>query len=126
MRLLSGIELVDMDEFCAELEKGGEKFLTLNFSASEREYCESRKKMRHEHYAGRMAVKRAFLKAVKAAGLPMHEIELVRDNGRAPELRLSDFVKSKTGTTSEDKILLSMAHGRRLAVATVVIVKGGA
>jgi len=124
MRLLSGIELVDVAEVCSILEKDGDKFIRENFTDAERDYCESRKKMRHEHYAGRIAAKRAFLKAVGKDGLPLKEIEFSRDEGRAPELHLSDSMKSKTGICLEDKILVSLAHERKLAVATVVIVKG--
>ena len=123
MRLLSGIELVDVEEVRSILEKDGENYIRENFTDAEREYCESRKKMRHEHYAGRIAAKRAFLKAMGEEGLALKEIEFFRDKGRAPELHLSDSIKSKTGIRPEDKILVSLAHERKLAVATVVVVK---
>ena len=125
MRLLSGMDMVDVGEVSRLLEEKGEAFIQANFTAGEREYCESRKKMRHEHYAGRIAVKRAFFKAVgkKENEFPLNEIEVTRERGHVPCLHISESLRSKAGLLPQDKVLVSLAHERKLAVGTVVIVK---
>lgn len=125
MRLLSGIDIVDVDEVRKLLENDGEAFIEGHFTDEEKKYCESRKKMRHEHYAGRLAVKQAFLKALGRDGksISVGEIGITRERGHAPELHLSEAAKAKTGIESQDKIFVSLAHERKIAVGTVVIVK---
>ncbi len=125
MRLLSGIEIVDVEEFRQQLAQHNDSFISQNFSKNEQDYCESRNKMKHEHYAGRLAVKRAFIKALELTqeSIPLNEIEVARDEGRMPVLQLSDRAKQIADIGEKDKILISLAHERKLAVGTVVITK---
>ncbi|GEM_PF-3580566 len=126
MNLLSGIDLVDVEEVRLEIENDGGAFIQTHFSPAEIEYCESRKKMRHEHYAGRLVVKRAFLKAVgkPEKDFSLKEIEITREKGHVPGLNLSESAMKKAGLRPPDKILVSLAHERKIAVGTVVIVRG--
>lgn len=95
------------------------------FSAAEIEYCES-KARKFEHYAGRFAVKEAFLKAIGTGwryGIAFNEIEVKNDGLGKPELNLSgkalEFVmKNRLVVTG-----VSLSHTKDNAVAFVIIEK---
>lgn len=114
MRFKTGMEMVEVDESCSR-----EGY----FTPQEKEYCESRKKSRVQHYAGRLAVKRAFLKAVGKTEreCPLVQMEVSREAGRSPRLILSESVKAQAGISDQDEIFVSLAHERKVAVGLVVI-----
>ena len=86
-----------------EMVRLGDGFIRDNFTAREREYCEARKRSRHEHYAGRLAVKRAYLKAL-GCDLPLKSIEIIHKNGGVPHLKVQKPFKVKGA------IKVSLAH----------------
>ncbi|MBI4397825.1 MAG: holo-ACP synthase [Candidatus Omnitrophica bacterium] len=123
MHYLSGMDLVEIEEIRSKIEAPGAFFLEENFTPAEIEYCESHKKNKYEHYAGRYAVKRAFLKAVSLGAGPivrLSDVEVTR-NGRAPRLELSSGLKQKLKFSPNTKIYISLAHERALAVGTALI-----
>ena len=93
------------------------------FTASEREYCESR---RHaaQHYAARFAAKEAFLKAVGTGifgGVSLQDIEVVRGDSGQPALRLGPTASLELERLGASRSLLSLSHERDYAVAVVIL-----
>lgn len=125
MELLSGIDMIEVSKVNELLSSQGKSFVESNFSAGEQAYCESRKKMRQEHYAGRLAVKRAFLKALgrNVNEFLLNEIEISRERGHMPQLEIPEALRTKLGLLAQDRVLVSLAHERELAVGVVVVVK---
>lgn len=116
-----GTDLVDIVRIAKKIEKEG--FAVLVFSFGEIAYCES-KTNKFEHYAGKFAVKEAFLKALGTGwkkGTAFNEIETVNNEYGAPFI---NFL-GKTATTIEalnlGKISVSLSHIRNIATATVII-----
>jgi holo-[acyl-carrier protein] synthase len=125
--LRHGIDLVDVAEFRAVLEKH-DGFAERLFTAGERAYCDSQKDPA-VHLAARFAAKEAVLKAL-GTGLPavgidgrLLEIEVTRDGGR-PKLRLHGRAERSARRRGVRSTALSLSHTRDAAVASVVMLCG--
>jgi holo-[acyl-carrier protein] synthase len=98
-------------------------FARLAFSDGERAYCDG---CAHpaEHYAARFAAKEAFLKAVGKGilqGVVLREIEVVRDEGGEPSLRLGKSAARAMAQRGGASALVSLSHAAGWAVAFVVV-----
>ena len=85
-------------------------------------YCESRKNMKYQHYAGRFAGKEAIFKAVSNLlnnkfELSWKDAEILNDNNGKPKIT---FKNDKINNMIED-IDMSISHCKEYAVASVVI-----
>lgn len=93
------------------------------FTPGEIAYCEAKHRPAL-HFAARFAAKEAFLKALGMGvfgGVALREIEVVREPGGAPLLRLGPTAAAALRQAGGDHPLLSLSHEREMALAFVVV-----
>jgi len=125
MNLCVECEYVSLDEIAELFENQPNIFLENNFSSSEIEYCESRKKKRLEHYAARLAVKKAFFKACHkdVSQFSLNQIAVTRNSQNFPSLLVPTDLLNSLEIKTEDSIFISLAHEREMAVGYVMIIQ---
>lgn len=118
-----GLDLVDIARIEELVRRRGEHGLRRLFSPDEIAYCRGRNRPA-QSYAARFAAKEAFFKALGtgwgSAGL-WTEIEVVPQQGGAPELRLSGSAAESAGARGVTRALLSLSHTDETAAAVVVL-----
>ena len=118
----AGTDLVSVTRLAQSLARTS-GFAVEVFTASEREYCESRRHVA-QHYAARFAAKEAFLKAVGTGifgGVSLQDIEVVRDDSGQPSLRLGPTAAHELERLGASRSLLSLSHEGDYAVAVVIL-----
>ncbi len=123
-----GVDVVECERLRKAIERWGDRFLDRVFREEERTYCESQAAP-WRHLAGRFAVKEAFAKAL-GTGIGEHvgwrDVQVVRQKrSGAPEVRLHGPAKLLARRLGVRRILVSLAHTRNLAMATVILVGRG-
>lgn len=118
----TGIDIVEVGRIDKLLAKG-KLFTDKVFSQIESDYC-NKQGVPAQSYAGKFAVKEAFLKAIGTGWrgeLALHEIQTINDELGKPHLEI--IGKSKDVIPDLDKVILhvSISHTDRYAVATVII-----
>ncbi len=115
-----GIDICDIERFKKAVKKN-RKFLARIFSAGEIAYCRV-KKNAVLHYAGRFAVKEAFIKAVSTdKSIALNEIEVANDGFGKPEIVLSPRIKGLLRSKKGKKLSISISHTHDAAAAVCVI-----
>jgi holo-[acyl-carrier protein] synthase len=117
-----GIDLVEVARIKSAIEKRGSRFLDRVFGPSERAYCEARPH-RFEHYAVRFAAKEAVLKVLRtgwSSGLGFKDVEVLRDQDGAPSARLSATAEAWAKRRGITRVMLSLSHSDRWAVAQAI------
>jgi holo-[acyl-carrier protein] synthase len=117
-----GIDIVEVGRFASAIERHGEPFLAKLFTPSERAYCEASKNPAI-HYAARFAAKEAVSKSLRTgiggnAGL--HDMEVIRENGGAPGIRLSGAALRFAEEHGITEIQISLTHSKEYAAANAV------
>lgn len=77
-----------------------------------------------EHLGGLFAAKEAVLKALGtgwAQGLSLRMVEVVREPGGAPGIRLHDAAAARAAALGATRTLLSISHERTFAAAVAVL-----
>ena len=108
-----------------KLSKKEDKFLKKIFTQIEIDYC---RKFRNgaQNFAGRFAVKEAFLKAMGTGfsnGLKFNEVETVNDELGKPEMVLYGKTKEILEERDLKCVHVSIAHLKDYATAVVIIEK---
>lgn len=119
-----GIDIVEIERIADCMMKRPERFLNRLFTPVEQQYCLS-KSNASIYFAGRFAAKEAVLK-VMGTGLrnvKWLEIEIVKDDLGKPHVRLCGAAEVLAEKQGISKILLSISHSRRYAVAQAVGIK---
>lgn len=119
-----GVDIVEIRRIEASLSKRGERFLNRLFTPAEQAYCLS-KSNASIYLAGRFAAKEAVLK-VLGTGLrnaKWTDIEIKKDDLGKPHVRLSGAAGALAAQQEISRILLSISHSRKYAVAQAVGVK---
>jgi holo-[acyl-carrier protein] synthase len=117
-----GIDLVEVSRIQHAIERRGERFLDRVFGAAERSYCDARPH-RFEHYAVRFAAKEAVLKVLRtgwSSGLGFKDVEVHRDPDGVPSARLSPTAAACAKQRGISRVLLSLSHSGRWAVAQAI------
>jgi holo-[acyl-carrier protein] synthase len=109
----SALELIEIDEVVRLLAAGGEGL----FTEAERAYAGS-KADPARRLAARLAAKRA---AARLLGVPLREVEVLRDPGRPPRLRFSALAHARRRELGAVRALVSLTHERRHAAAAVLL-----
>lgn len=117
-----GVDIVSVSRMKDAIERQGKRFLDRIFNLKEQAYCE-RKKNRFESYAARFAAKEAVIKAKGGGKGRFHfrDIEVRRGKNGKPFIYLSPPARRALGISPKAKFLLSLAHEREFAVATVAM-----
>jgi holo-[acyl-carrier protein] synthase len=118
-----GIDIVDQIRIRKGIEKHGDNFTNRLFTIKEITYCQKYSDP-IEHYAGKFAVKEAFMKAI-GTGLSQQvtfkDIEVLNKDSGAPYIithgKTEQIVKQLTAT----KVHVSLSHVTEIAAAVVIL-----
>jgi len=119
----SGIDLVEIHRIQETLDRHGARFLNKVYTAAEQAYC-LRKRNAAESLAARFAAKEAGAKALgtgMSRGVTWLEIEVVREAGGRPTLRLHGRAAEMARRLNVCRGALSITHSRDFAMASVVL-----
>ena len=121
MNIGCGIDIIEIDRIKECIENIGEKFIKKVFTDKEIEYCESKKRQKYQHYAGRFAAKEAAFKAVSAKlddkySVSWQDFEVINDEQGRPQINLKNI-----NTENIENIDISISHCKLYATANVVV-----
>ena len=114
-----GIDVIDVERIEKILcDNNGDRFMERTFTPEEQKYC-NKFKNPFPRYAGRFAVKEAFIKAANhlCENLSLKEIETVNASSGAPSISII----SKKFDRKKYNIHVSISHTDRTAGAFVII-----
>lgn len=117
-----GTDLARVERLERAYARRGERLLERLFTAGERAYCD-RRSARFTHYAGRFAVKEAVMKVLGtgwARGVRWVDIEVAREPGAAPAVRLHGESARLARERGIARIHVSITHDAGLALAFAV------
>jgi holo-[acyl-carrier protein] synthase len=120
-----GLDIAEIDRIEAAITRHGAPFLERLYTPQEVAYCESYKN-RFERYAGRFAAKEAAMKALGTGwrhGIRWRDIEVVREAGGKPTLRLEGVARTFAEQLEVKNIALSITHSGNFALAQVIFEK---
>lgn len=127
MKLVHGIDVVDVRRIASMLDTHGQTFIDRCFTPAEQEISEVKsQETRAQRYAARYAAKEAVLKALGtglAGGIEWVNIGVIREDG-PPMVELSGKaaeVATKIGITDWR---LSLSHTDEIAMASVIGIGG--
>lgn len=118
MKVTVGTDIIEVSRIEEALES--DKFKTMVFTDKEIKYCESKKKMRYEHYAARFAGKEATFKAISKYlddkySVSWKNIEILNDKQGRPYVNLIGVDLKKADVD------ISLSHLKEYAVANVSV-----
>jgi holo-[acyl-carrier protein] synthase len=119
----TGVDLTEVARIKAAVERFGERFLARVFTAEEIRYCTS-KLNSAERLAARFAAKEAGMKAAGTGlrhGVTWHDVEVVRQPGGRPALRLSGKLAEFASRLGATQAHLSLSHTAEYAIAFVIL-----
>lgn len=119
-----GVDLTENARMRATLERWDGPFKNRVFRPEEQRYCEACSQP-WRHYAGRFAVKEAVSKAFGTGigeALGWLDIEVVRGTAGAPVVKLHDAGARLARRRGVRRVLISLSHTRRYAVAQALLV----
>ena len=116
--LTTGVDIIEIERIRGVVERWGERFLRRIYTDGEISYCRGRA----QNLAARFAAKEATMKALGTGvrGVSWKDIEVVRDQGGAPSIRLYGRAVSRANKLGVKELALSLSHSRSYAVAFVV------
>ncbi len=122
-----GSDVVGIDRIGAVHRRRGRSFLDRVYTAAELAYC-----LRHRDpapsLAARWAAKEAGMKALGtgwAEGVDFCDLEVAREAGGAPSLRLHGVAADRAADLGSERSHLTLSHGAGVAFATVVLERLG-
>ena len=123
MKILTGTDIIEINRIKESIETLGENFKNRIYTEKEIEYCEGKRNVRYQHYAGRFAAKEAIFKAVSELLKDKYEItwkdaEILNDINGKPKITF----KSRELEEKIESIDISISHCKEYAVANVVII----
>jgi holo-[acyl-carrier protein] synthase len=117
-----GLDIAEVDRIEASIRRHGRAFVERIFTAAEIAYCEKHRN-RAERFAGRFAAKEAAMKALGtgwAHGVRWVDIEVIREPGGKPTLKLSGASREIAGRLGVMNIALTITHTGNTALAMVI------
>ena len=117
-----GVDITEVDRIQGAIERQGERLLKRIYTPAEIAYCE-RFKNKFERYAGRFAVKEAAMKALGTGwsrGVRWVDIEVVREKGGKPALKLAGEAKQIAERMGVKNIAITITHTEKQALAQVI------
>lgn len=121
MKITCGTDIIEIERVKESIENVGTKFIERVYTEKEIEYCESRKKQKYQHYAGRFAAKEAAFKAISKIlddkySVCWKDFETINDGHGRPSIILHNI-----NTEKIESIDVSISHCKEYAIANVVI-----
>ncbi|MGH9412040.1 MAG: holo-ACP synthase [Vicinamibacterales bacterium] len=118
-----GMDAEEIARVREALARHGDRFLHRIFTDAEIAYC-----MRHRDpvpsLAARFAAKEAAMKALgtgRSRGVLWKDIEVVRERGQPPQLRLTGGARRRYDAMHAHGTLLTITHSKTLALAQVLL-----
>ena len=108
-----GTDIVEIDRIRMAIERWGDDFIRHVFNKEEISYAEKHK-FPYQHYAVRFAAKEAVFKAIGNDEVTWKDLTITNDADGRPSCRYKDKKFKK-------KILISMSHSKKYAVASAII-----
>jgi holo-[acyl-carrier protein] synthase len=121
-----GIDLVELPRVRGLYERHGERFLDKVYTDAEKERARALRDP-VPFLAGRFAAKEAILKALGSGlsgGIAWRDLCVAREPSGAPRVRLGGAALERARSLGLGKILLSISHGRDIAIAQALGVRG--
>jgi holo-[acyl-carrier protein] synthase len=115
-----GVELVDVARFDAALERFGERLRRRLFTEGERAFA-ARGVRDGEGLAARFAAKLAARRALGCGALGWSEVEVVREDGQAPTLRLHGEAASAARALGVARMSLTLTHDATWCIGQVLL-----
>ena len=117
-RLRVGVDIIEISRIGATVERFGKRFLERVYTPQELAFSRGRL----PQLAGRFAAKEAVMKALGTGlrGVSWREVEVVRQPGRAPQVRLHGRAGAVASKLGLGPLTLSTSHSRDYAIAMVV------
>jgi holo-[acyl-carrier protein] synthase len=119
-----GVDLVEVRAVRSRFEER-DGLLAQVFTEGELDYCRTRRRP-WLHLAARFAAKEATFKALGtglAGAMGWRDVEVVRDEAGEPSLVLSGETRRRAARAGFGHLAVSLAHGRRYAVAVVLALR---
>jgi holo-[acyl-carrier protein] synthase len=116
-RIEVGLDLVEIDRIKRTLERHGDRFLARVYTEREIQDSEGRT----ESLAARFAAKEAVMKALGTGAMDFREIEVFRDPGERPRVRLHGRARAQAEKLGPHGIALSLTHSQTTAAASVTV-----
>ena len=92
MQIKCGTDIIEIARIKDSIEDTNGAFLKRVYTEKEIAYCESKKKMKYQHYAARFAAKEAMFKAISGFFKPYEitwkDIEVTNDEKGRPRIQL--------------------------------------
>ena len=116
--LVAGVDMVEIPRIERVARRYGDRFLQRIYTEREIAYCRGRA----PQLAGRFAAKEAAMKSLGtgARGVRWRDIEVVREGGRAPTIKLYGSAHARARRLGIDHLAVSLSHSEENAVAFVV------
>lgn len=118
-----GIDISEQERIRASIAQFGQQFVEKLFTTQEIAYCE-RYRDPTEHYAGKFAVKEAFMKAIgtgRRQQVTFKDIEVLNQSSGAPQIVLHGSTQTLTDVLGVTQIHVSVSHSANIAVAVVIL-----
>lgn len=121
MQIFCGTDIIEIDRIKDSIEDKGNLFLKRIYTQAEIEYCESRKKAKYQHYAGRFAAKEAIFKAISENlndkfEITWTDVEIINDRFGKPKVF---FLNEKFKIQCD----ISISHCKTYATAMAILIK---
>ena len=119
----TGVDIAEVPRIREAVGRFGERFLKRVFTPEEIRYCTS-KANTEERLAARFAAKEAAMKAIGTGlrhGVTWQDVEVVRQLGGRPGLRLSGKAAEFAAALGCQRIHLSLSHTEDQAIAHVIL-----
>jgi holo-[acyl-carrier protein] synthase len=121
----TGVDMIEVERVERALTRltTGMRFRARVFTEGEIAYCESRGHPRYQSYAARFAAKEATMKALGTGwnrNVGWSEIEVVRERGQAPTIRLHGKSGEFAHRRGIVRIHLSLSHTAAHAIAHAI------
>ena len=117
--LHTGVDLIEIARVRMAVGRYGDRFLQRVYTPIERADCGSRMESLAVRFAAKEAVAKALGTGIWRAGVVWTDIEVVRMDGGAPQLRLYGGAARRAAEMGLDEWSLSLTHSRTQAIAFV-------
>ena len=116
--LVTGIDIIEIHRIRDVIARWGDRFLRRIYTPEELAFCNGK----DNRLAARFAAKEATSKALGLGirGIAWKEIEVVRQRGHPPSLRLHGRAAKRAEFLGIAHLTISISHSRDYAVASVV------
>ena len=116
--LVTGVDIIEISRIGRVAERWGDRFFERIYTEAEIAYCRGRV----PQLASRFAAKEAVMKALGTGirGVHWRDIEVVRQRGRAPSIRLHGTAAARAERIGLEHLAVSLSHSDQFAVASVV------